>query len=75
MVPFETNAQGVWWCDVPARDLWPSGGNAGSGEVKVLAVTSFRGGDGRGVTAAEFRQWQGRCAMGWGYVAKWDVVA
>ncbi|RMY98897.1 hypothetical protein D0860_08421 [Hortaea werneckii] len=73
MVPFEFK-DGVWWCDVPARDLWPSGGNAGFGEVKVLAVTSFRGGDGRGVTAAEFRQWQGRCAMGWGYVAKWDVV-
>lgn len=79
MVPFESKG-GVWWCDVPRQDLLPSssgarGGSSSSGEVKVLAITSFRGGDGRGVTAGMFREWQGRCAMGWGYVAKWDVVA
>ncbi|GAB1741235.1 hypothetical protein NU219Hw_g6476t1 [Hortaea werneckii] len=75
MVPFESSAEGVWWCDVPAQDLLPASDKGGSGEVKVLAITSFRGGEGRGVTAREFREWQGRCAMGWGYVAKWDVVA
>ncbi|KAI7209159.1 hypothetical protein KC333_g8850 [Hortaea werneckii] len=75
MLPFESKG-GVWWCDVPRQDLLaqPSSGT-GSSEVKVLAITSFRGGDGRGVSAGMFREWQGRCAMGWGYVAKWDVVA
>lgn len=81
MLPFESN-RGIWWCDVPARDLLAqqqfessSSGGEGSSEVKVLAITSFRGGDGRGVTPGLFREWQGRCAMAWGYVAQWDVVA
>ena len=67
-MPFETNGD-VWWCDVPVRDL----GHAGQ-SVKVLAVTSWRGGDGRGLTAREYKEWQGKVAMAWAFVAKWDIA-
>ncbi|TKA79655.1 hypothetical protein B0A55_03431 [Friedmanniomyces simplex] len=67
-VPFETNGE-VWWCDVPVRDL----GRAGQ-SVKVLAVTSFRGKDGRGLSVREYGEWKGRCAMAWAFVAKWDIA-
>lgn len=67
-IPFETNGE-VWWCDVPVRDL----GRAGQ-EVKVLAVTTHRGEDGRGLTAKEYNKWKGRCALSWAFVAKWKVA-
>ncbi|KAF4551170.1 Hypothetical protein D9617_14g076260 [Elsinoe fawcettii] len=67
-VPFETNGW-AWWVDVRAEEL----GRPGE-KVKVAAVTSFAGRDGRGVTAAEFREKDGRVGMGWGGVCEWDIV-
>ncbi|KAK5118924.1 hypothetical protein LTR62_000135 [Meristemomyces frigidus] len=67
-LPFQTNGD-VWWVDVPTRDL---GGPGQS--VKILAVTSFRDQDGRGLTIKEYLEWKGRVAMAWAYVAKFDVA-
>ncbi|PNS18948.1 cytokinesis protein 3 [Sphaceloma murrayae] len=69
MLPFENNGW-AWWVDVPAREL----GQVGD-KVKVAAINSFDGGDGRGVTADLFKQKEGRVGMGWGYVCEWDLVA
>jgi len=66
--PFETNGE-VWWCDVPVRDL----GRAGQ-EVKVLAVTEYKGRDGRGVTIGEYREGMGRTMLMWAFVAKWVIA-
>ncbi|TKX19201.1 hypothetical protein C1H76_8579 [Elsinoe australis] len=68
-LPFESNGW-AWWVDVPAGEL----GGVGD-QVKIAAVTSFDGGDGRGVTAELFRAKEGRVGMGWGYVCEWDLVA
>ena len=67
-VPFETNGMS-WWADVPPRELGAPGA-----QVKIAAVTSFDNGDGRGVSPAEFREKDGRVAMGWGYVALYELV-
>ncbi|KAK0939555.1 hypothetical protein LTR29_008926 [Friedmanniomyces endolithicus] len=67
-VPFETNGE-VWWCDVDVRDLGRAGQN-----VSVMAVTSWRGNDGRGLSIREYREWKGKVAMAWGFVAKWDLA-
>jgi len=55
---------------VPARELGAPGQ-----KVKVAAVMSFDGKDGRGVTAKMFNEKNGRVGMGWGYVAEWEIVA
>lgn len=68
-VPFETNGS-VWWCDVPVADLGKPGGKA-----QIYTVTSFDGGEGRGVTIQRYRERKGRCAMAFGGVCKWQVVA
>lgn len=68
-VPFESNGS-VWWCDVPVRDLGRPGGKA-----QIYVVTEFDGGGGRGVTIERYRQKKGRCAMMFGGVCKWEVVA
>ncbi|KAF2225949.1 hypothetical protein BDZ85DRAFT_232082 [Elsinoe ampelina] len=67
-VPFETNGW-AWWVDVGVEELGGVGG-----KVMVAAVTAFDGGDGRGLTARDFREKEGRVGMGWGYVCEWDVV-
>lgn len=64
-IPFE-QGDGVWWCDVATADL----GN----EASIFSVTSFDGRDGRGLTIQEYKQKKGRVGMGFGGVAKWDVV-
>ncbi|KAK4553932.1 hypothetical protein LTR86_009108 [Recurvomyces mirabilis] len=66
-MPFQTNGD-VWWIDIPVQDL----GRAGQ-SVKVLAVNSFRGKEGRGLTVKEYMEWKGRCAMSWAFVAKWEI--
>ena len=68
-MPFECNGMS-WWIDVPARELGAPGQ-----KVKVAAVMSFDGKDGRGVTAKMFNEKNGRVGMGWGYVAEWEIVA
>jgi transglutaminase-like putative cysteine protease len=67
-IPFETNGD-VWWCDLPARDLGRPGQS-----VRILCVTTFDGRDARGLTIAQYREKQGRVAMSWQFVAKWDVA-
>lgn len=67
-LPFQTNGM-FWWVDVPPREL----GAAGQ-QVKIAAVNSFDGGDGRGVTPALFKEKVGRCGMGWGYVALFELI-
>ncbi|KYG43205.1 hypothetical protein M433DRAFT_136632 [Acidomyces richmondensis BFW] len=67
-MPFDTNGQ-VWWCDVPVQDLGRPGQS-----VKVLAVTKFRNRDGRGVTIQEYKEWKGKCALSWQFVAKWELA-
>lgn len=67
-VPFETNGM-FWWVDVAPRELGAPGQ-----QVKIAAVNKFAGGDGRGVSPAEFKDKVGRTAMGWGYVALYELV-
>ncbi|KAK5698634.1 hypothetical protein LTR97_006281 [Elasticomyces elasticus] len=66
-IPFETNGN-VWWCDVSTHLL----GQVGQ-SVKVYAVTSFRGKDGRGLTVQEYNESKNNCAIAWGGVAEWKV--
>ena len=67
-VAFETNGLD-WWVDVPTRRLGRPGEH-----VEVFAVTSWDGKDGRGVSVAEFKRRQGTVGMGWGALAKYDLV-
>ena len=68
-MPFETNGD-VWWCDVPTRDLGRPGQS-----VSLYAVTSWRGGNGRGLTAREYNETRHKHASySWGGVAKWDLA-
>ncbi|KAL1297746.1 hypothetical protein AAFC00_006285 [Neodothiora populina] len=68
LLPFETNGF-FWWIDVAPRDL-----GAARQQVKIAAVNSFDGGDGRGVSPKLFKEKVGRCGMGWGYVALFELV-
>ena len=68
LVPFQTNGQ-IWWCDVPLEEL----GSAGQ-SVRIMAVTSFKDKDARGLTATEYEEWKGRCAMGCSYAAMWTLA-
>lgn len=67
-IPFQHNGY-AWWLDIPSDELGLPEKN-----IKIAAVNSFKGGDGRGVTGEEFRAGLGRVAMGWGFVCKWDLV-
>ena len=68
MVPIETD--GFWhWADVNARDLGAPGQ-----VVQVAQITTIEGKDARGVTAKEYFSKKGRCAMGWTYLLKWELV-
>lgn len=69
LIPFETNGS-VWWCDVPVRDLGRPGGKAA-----VLAMTSFDGKEGRGLTVQRFKERIGRCGWMSGGVCNWEVAA
>ena len=67
-VAFENNH--FWyWADVPAKDL----GAPGQG-ISLFAVTTVNGKDARGMTRKEYLGQRGRCAMGFGGVAAWDLV-
>lgn len=66
--PFE-HKDGVWWLDVPVRDL----GKPGQ-KCMVVTVDSFDGGSGRGLTAKEYLSKKGRCAMGpFSGLAQWTM--
>lgn len=67
-IPFETNGY-FWWVDVSPRELGAPGGI-----VSINATTSFEGRDGRGVGVQEVRNKDGRVAMGWGGVARWELI-
>ncbi|CZR67064.1 related to protein disulfide-isomerase precursor [Phialocephala subalpina] len=58
-----------WWADVPAKDLGAAGQT-----VTLYAVTTVNGKDMRGMTRREYLQKKGKCAMGFGGVAAWDLV-
>ncbi|KAG0649347.1 Kyphoscoliosis peptidase [Hyphodiscus hymeniophilus] len=67
-VAFENND--FWyWADVPAKDL----GAPGQG-VSVFAVTSVNGEDARGLSRRDYLSKKGRCGMGFGGVAAWELV-
>lgn len=67
-VPLETD--GFWfWLDVNARDLGAPGQS-----VQLVALTSFDGKDGRGLSKEDFLRQNGRVGMAWSGLAKWDLV-
>ncbi|KAK3721501.1 hypothetical protein LTR37_003057 [Vermiconidia calcicola] len=67
-VPFETNGD-VWWCDVPVHDLGRPGMKA-----MIYTVTSFDGGDGRGLTIQRYREKKGTVGWAFGGVCKWEIA-
>ncbi|GAB7347160.1 hypothetical protein MBLNU459_g3278t1 [Dothideomycetes sp. NU459] len=67
-IPFETNGY-FWWVDVSPKELGAPGGH-----VSINAVTSWDGKDGRGLSAREIREKDGRVAAAWGGVARWDLI-
>ena len=67
-VPFETNG-GSWWADVEARKLGAPGQS-----ISLYTCETVSGNNARGLTVTEFKQAKGRKAMGFGGVAKWDLV-
>lgn len=67
-IPFETNGF-FWWVDVSPRELGAPGGT-----VSINATTSFEGRDGRGISVWEVKEKDGRVAMGWGGVARWELI-
>lgn len=67
-VPFETNG-GSWWADVEARRLGARGQS-----VSLYTCETVQGQSGRGLSVAEFKQAKGRKAMGFGGVAKWELI-
>lgn len=67
-IPLETD--GYWsWVDVNSRDLGAPGQS-----VMLVALTSFNGNDGRGVTKEEYLRLKGKVGMAWSGLAKWDLV-
>jgi len=67
-LPFETNGY-FWWVDVKPEEVGAPGQ-----QVKIAAITSFDGKDGRGVTASLWREKEGRVGWGAGFAATWDIV-
>lgn len=67
-LPFQ-QGDGIWWCDVPVRDLGRPGQKA-----TICAVNSFDNKDGRGVTVDEYRRKKGRVGMSFGFVGQWQVA-
>lgn len=59
----------VWWADVEARMLGARGQS-----VMLYVVNSVQGGSGRGLSVREYREIKGKKAMGFGGVAKWELV-
>ena len=60
----------VWWADVDARMLGARGQS-----VMLYVVNSVQGESGRGLSVREYREEvKGRKAMGFGGVAKWQLV-
>ncbi|KAI9667306.1 MAG: hypothetical protein M1821_000121 [Bathelium mastoideum] len=58
-----------WWAEVQTQRLGKPGDS-----VELFAVTSWDGRDGRGVSVEEFRRRQGTVGMGWGALARWELV-
>ena len=67
-MPFETNG-GSWWVDVEARRLGARGQS-----INIYTCETVSGQSARGMSGEEFRQACGRKAMGFGGVAKWELV-
>lgn len=67
-IPFESR-DGVWWCDVPVRDLGRPGQKA-----TICTVSEFEGRDGRGLTAQKYKENKGRVAMMFAWVGTWEVA-
>lgn len=66
--PFQTNGE-VWWCDVPTHHLGHSGQ-----KIMLIALTTFDGKDGRGLTMQEYQRRKGRCGWASAGIAKWEVA-
>lgn len=62
--------EGFWWyCDIPARDLGAPGQ-----KITCYAVENIQGQSARGITAHEFLQKKGRCAMNFQGIAMWELI-
>lgn len=68
MVPFEFDGF-WWWVDVRRGDLGTRGQT-----LSLYAVTSVNDSDARGLTKREYLAKKGKCGMGFGGVAAWEVV-
>lgn len=67
-IPFESR-DGVWWCDVPVRDLGRPGQKA-----TICTVSEFEGRSGRGLTVQQYREKKGRVAMMFAWAGTWEVA-
>ena len=66
--PLNTNGE-VWWCDVPTQHLGRSGQS-----IMLIALKTFDGRDGRGLTMQEYQRRRGRCGWSSSGIAKWEVA-
>lgn len=69
-MPFERTKDGVWWIDLPTRDLGKPGQS-----VSIFAVTSFDNSNGRGISKDQYMAKKGRCTMKFEGVSRWELVA
>ncbi|EMF15596.1 uncharacterized protein SEPMUDRAFT_11981, partial [Sphaerulina musiva SO2202] len=65
--PLQTNGS-VWWADVPREHLGRSGQ-----KIMLIALTSFGGRDGRGLTLQEYQRGKGRCGWASSGIATWEI--
>lgn len=66
--PLQTNGS-VWWADVPREHLGRSGQ-----KIMLIALTSFGGRDGRGLTLQEYQRGKGRCGWASSGIATWEIA-
>ncbi|ESZ95439.1 hypothetical protein SBOR_4180 [Sclerotinia borealis F-4128] len=58
-----------WWVDVNVRELGARGQT-----ISLYAITSVNGKDARGMSKREYEEKKGKCGMGFGGVAAWELV-
>jgi hypothetical protein len=68
-VPFDTDGSN-WWLDIETRKL-----GCAAQKVTILTVTSVNGNENiRGMSKREYLTKKGKCGMGFGVIAYWDLV-
>lgn len=68
-IPFNQTPDGVWYLDVPTKDL----GRPGQ-KVNIYTVTKYDGADGRGLTKDAYLRKKGRVGMAFGGVCTWTTA-